>query len=50
MNIPVKNYASDKKHDNYLWALLESVQNKLTWEPEKVALDEALKAIDETEE
>ena len=49
MNIPVKNYAEGKKHDNYLWAMLENVQNKLTWEPEKVALKEALDEIREVE-
>ena len=49
MNIPVKNYASQKKHDNYLWALLDSVEHKLTWEPEKVALAEALDIIKEVE-
>lgn len=49
MNIPVKNYASAKKHDNYLWAMLDSVQNKLTWEPEKIALNEALDIIKEIE-
>jgi 8-oxo-dGTP pyrophosphatase MutT (NUDIX family) len=49
MNIPVKNYASQKKHDNYLWALLDSVQTKLTWEPEKIALKEALDVISEIE-
>jgi 8-oxo-dGTP pyrophosphatase MutT (NUDIX family) len=50
MNIPVKNYNNDKKHDNYLWALLDSIKSKLTWEPEKVALLEALKEIDAIEE
>lgn len=50
MNIPVKNYASAKKHDNYLWAMLDSVQNKLTWEPEKVALKEAVEEIKKVEE
>lgn len=49
MNIPVKNYASAKKHDNYLWALRDSVQAKLTWEPEKIALKEAIDAIKEVE-
>jgi 8-oxo-dGTP pyrophosphatase MutT (NUDIX family) len=50
MNIPVKNYASEKKHDNYLWAMRDSVQAKLTWEPEKIALKEAIEAIKEVEE
>lgn len=50
MNIPVKNYAVGKKHDNYLWAMLDSVQNKLTWEPEKIALKEALEEIKKVEE
>jgi hypothetical protein len=45
MNIPVKHYADSKKHDNYLWAMLDSVQNKLTWEPEKIALKEAVQEI-----
>lgn len=45
MNIPVKNYAAAKKHDNYLWAILDNVQHKLTWEPEKIALKEAIDAI-----
>lgn len=49
MNIPVKNYANAKKHDNYLWALLDSIQNKLTWAPEKEALKEALDSIAEIE-
>lgn len=49
MNIPVKNYAHAKKHDNYLWAMLDSVQAKLTWEPEKVALKEATGLIHEVE-
>jgi 8-oxo-dGTP pyrophosphatase MutT (NUDIX family) len=49
MNIPVKNYAAAKKHDNYLWAMRESVQTKLTWEPEKGALKEAIQAIHEEE-
>jgi len=49
MNIPVKNYASGKKHDSYLWALRDSVQSKLTWDPEKTALKEALEAIPEFE-
>ena len=49
MNIPVKNYAQAKKHDNYLWAMLESVQAKLTWEPEKIALKEAIQNIKEVE-
>jgi 8-oxo-dGTP pyrophosphatase MutT (NUDIX family) len=47
MNIPVKNYAVAKKHDNYLWAMLESVQSKLTWEPEKIALKEAVSVVKE---
>lgn len=50
MNIPVKNYASAKKHDNYLWAMLDSVQSKLTWTPEKEALKEALEEIKKVEE
>jgi hypothetical protein len=50
MNIPVKNYASAKKHDNYLWAMLDNVEHKLTWEPEKVALKEGLGIIKEVEE
>lgn len=50
MNIPVKNYASGKKHDNYLWAMLDSVQSKLTWAPEKEALKEALEEIKKVEE
>jgi 8-oxo-dGTP pyrophosphatase MutT (NUDIX family) len=49
MNIPVKNYAAAKKHDNYLWAMRESVQAKLTWEPEKGAQKEAIQAIHEEE-
>jgi 8-oxo-dGTP pyrophosphatase MutT (NUDIX family) len=49
MNIPVKNYAQAKKHDNYLWAMRESVEKKLTWEPEKIALKEAIQAIKEEE-
>ena len=49
MNIPVKNYASSKKHDSYLWALQDSVEKKLTWEPEKVALKEALDEIKKVE-
>jgi ADP-ribose pyrophosphatase YjhB (NUDIX family) len=49
MNIPVKNYANSKKHDNYLWAMLDSVQSKLTWEPEKEALKEALVIVKEVE-
>jgi len=49
MNIPVKNYASAKKHDNYLWAMRDSVQAKLTWEPEKIALKEAIADIKEIE-
>jgi ADP-ribose pyrophosphatase YjhB (NUDIX family) len=50
MNIPVKNYASAKKHDNYLWAMVDSVQNKLTWEPEKIALKEAIDEIKKVED
>jgi len=50
MNIPVKNYASAKKHDNYLWAMQDSVEHKLTWEPEKIALKEALGIIKEVEQ
>ena len=50
MNIPVKNYASEKKHDNYLWAMVDNVQHKLTWEPEKIALKEAIDAVREEEE
>ena len=50
MNIPVKNYASANKHDNYLWALRDSVQNKLTWPPEKEALKEALAEIKKVED
>ncbi|HIJ01271.1 TPA: NUDIX domain-containing protein [Candidatus Woesearchaeota archaeon] len=50
MNIPVKNYANTKKHDNYLWAMLDSVQNKLTWAPEKEALKEAIDEIKKVEE
>jgi len=49
MNIPVKNYAHSKKHDNYLWAMLDSVKAKLTWEPEKIALKEALDEIKHVE-
>lgn len=49
MNIPVKNYAHAKKHDNYLWAMLDNVKGKLTWEPEKVALKEALDIVKEVE-
>jgi len=49
MNIPVKNYANSKKHDNYLWAMLDSVQSKLTWEPEKEALKEAIGIVKEIE-
>lgn len=45
MNIPVKNYAQSKKHDNYLWATRDSVEKKLTWEPEKIALKEAISEI-----
>jgi len=50
MNIPVKNYASEKKHDNYLWAMRDSVEKKLTWEPEKIALKEAISIIKEVED
>jgi 8-oxo-dGTP pyrophosphatase MutT (NUDIX family) len=50
MNIPVKNYAAAKKHDNYLWAMVDSVQHKLTWEPEKIALKEAIQAVHEEED
>jgi 8-oxo-dGTP pyrophosphatase MutT (NUDIX family) len=50
MNIPVKNYASQKKHDNYLWAMRDSVEKKLTWEPEKIALKEAIDVIKEVED
>ena len=49
MNIPVKNYAHAKKHDNYLWAMQDSVEKKLTWEPEKVALHEGLPVIRDVE-
>ncbi|GIU69365.1 MAG: hypothetical protein KatS3mg002_0601 [Candidatus Woesearchaeota archaeon] len=49
MNIPVKNYANSKKHDNYLWAMLDNVNSKLTWETEKIALKEALEEIKEIE-
>jgi len=49
MNIPVHNYSNDKKHDNYLWAMLDSVKNKLTWDPEKVALKEAIQEIKDVE-
>jgi len=49
MNIPVKNYASTKKHDNYLWAMQDSVERKLTWEPEKVAIKEAIGIIKDVE-
>jgi ADP-ribose pyrophosphatase YjhB (NUDIX family) len=49
MNIPVKNYAHAKKHDNYLWAMQDSVERKLTWEPEKIALHEALPMIKDVE-
>lgn len=45
MNIPVKNYNKDKKHDNYLWAMQDSVTNKLTWDPEKIAMHEAKEVI-----
>lgn len=50
MNIPVKHYADAKKHDNYLWAMLDSVEHKLTWEPEKIALKEALSVVREVEQ
>jgi len=50
MNIPVKNYAVAKKHDNYLWAMLDSVKAKLTWEPEKIALKEAVDLIKTVED
>jgi 8-oxo-dGTP pyrophosphatase MutT (NUDIX family) len=50
MNIPVKNYAQAKKHDNYLWAMRDSVEKKLTWEPEKIALKEAIATIKEVED
>ena len=50
MNIPVKNYAHAKKHDNYLWAMLDSVQSKLTWEPEKIAMKEAVQEIKRVED
>jgi len=50
MNIPVKHYADSKKHDNYLWAMLDNVKSKLTWEPEKIALKEALDVIKEVED
>ena len=49
MNIPVRNYASAKKHDNYLWAMQDSVEKKLTWEPEKIALHEALPIVKDIE-
>lgn len=49
MNIPVKHYADAKKHDNYLWAMLDNVKSKLTWEPEKIALKEAVGIIQEVE-
>jgi ADP-ribose pyrophosphatase YjhB (NUDIX family) len=49
MNIPVKHYADSKKHDNYLWAMLDNVKTKLTWEPEKIALKEAVGIIKEVE-
>ncbi|MBU1201641.1 MAG: NUDIX hydrolase [Nanoarchaeota archaeon] len=45
MNIPVRNYNADKKHDYYLWALGSDVKTKLTWEPDKEALNEAIKII-----
>ena len=50
MNIPVRNYASGRKHDNYLWAMLDSVENKLSWAPEKEALKEALDEIKKVED
>jgi hypothetical protein len=50
MNIPVKHYADAKKHDNYLWAMLDNVKSKLTWEPEKVALKETVDVIRDVEE
>jgi hypothetical protein len=50
MNIPVKHYADSKKHDNYLWTMLDNVKSKLTWEPERIALKEALDVIKEVEE
>jgi 8-oxo-dGTP pyrophosphatase MutT (NUDIX family) len=50
MNIPVKNYANAKKHDSYLWAMQENIERKLTWEPEKIAMKEALPIIKEVEE
>ncbi|MGV8086640.1 MAG: NUDIX domain-containing protein [Candidatus Woesearchaeota archaeon] len=50
MNIPVKHYADAKKHDNYLWAMRDSVQTKLTWEPEKIALKEAIEEIKKIED
>lgn len=49
MNIPVKHYADAKKHDNYLWAMLDNVKSKLTWEPEKIALKESLDIIKQVE-
>lgn len=49
MNIPVKHYAEAKKHDNYLWAMYDSVQAKLTWNPEKIALNEAIEEIKKIE-
>ena len=49
MNIPVKNYASAKKHDNYLWTMKDNVLSKLTWEPEKIALKEAIEEIKKVE-
>ncbi|HYD04059.1 MAG TPA: NUDIX domain-containing protein [Alphaproteobacteria bacterium] len=49
MNIPVKHYADQKKHDNYLWAALDNIKSKLTWEPEKVALKESLDVIKQVE-
>ena len=50
MNIPVRNYASAKKHDNYLWAMQDSVEKKLTWELEKIALHEALPIVKDIEQ
>jgi hypothetical protein len=50
MNVPVKHYADSKKHDNYLWAVLDNVKSKLTWEPERIALRESLDIIKELEE
>lgn len=50
MNIPVKHYADAKKHDNYLWTMLDNVKSKLTWEPEKIALKEAVGVVHEVED